>query len=440
MAHRRTKSFYSPLVKQHLLFGQVLCNLMPNWGRAMKRLILLATFFSLYTYAANQSRFDPTERPRWMAPKQDKVLQARYAPVRLLSPKGWPDLALIDGNLKDLKQALQNQLERCQKLSQTQRWTFGRRVISLGQWCTQSVKRTLQIANRSHSMRELYLALKSDFQLYQSTGKNGDGRIFYTGYYLPKLYGSYQKTDRFFYPLYLRPHNLVRVFYNGRYYWRKRTLNGRITYFDTRYRIDFQSSLLGQNLEIVYVDNMIDAFFLHIQGSGLVEIEQTQEVLSVGYNAQNGQPYVSIGSILINEGVRPEYTHSLQGLKRYFEERPYEIARVFPKNPSYIFFKAHRGGAQGSYGGPVTPLHSIATDNNVYPLGAIGIIKTVKPIVRSGEIVGWLPYIRLVLNQDTGGAIRGASRVDVFWGSGDYAEIAAGHSRHNGELYWLLPQ
>jgi membrane-bound lytic murein transglycosylase A len=130
---------------------------------------------------------------------------------------------------------------------------------------------------------------------------------------------------------------------------------------------------------------------------------------------------------------------SMQGIRRYLSEHPEIIDDVLNQNPSYIFFRTLENGPLGNINIPVTPERSLALDVRLFPKGALAFISCQKPIVNDQEeITGWRKFSRFVLNQDTGGAIKGAGRADLFWGSGPYAEIAAGHLKHDGELYILI--
>jgi len=387
-----------------------------------------------------------------------------------VSPADLPQL--IDGDIDLLKLAIKRQIKRCKKQDPEKKWTIGKKKIPRKMWCVKTGKALLALAQDSDSMEALWKRAKYRFHWYKTRGREalsetstngfenlketvdekfyfqtqsfrkGHGRILFTGYYLPRLYGKRNMTDTYYYPLYKKPSDLVRVKLDGRYRWRKLNPDGSYSMYPDRYDIDWEGAISGKNLEIVYVDNIIDAFFLHIQGSGAVMIQndndQTANRILVNYAAQNGRYYSSIGRILKKEGVDHEYYSSLQGLKRYFRERPGEIDRIFPMNRSYIFFSESNNGP---YGGNQTLLvdgHNIATDYRIYPYGAIALISTRRPEVENGKITGWSDFSRIMINQDTGGAITGPGRVDIYWGEGEYAELAAGAQNHRGEMYFAV--
>ncbi len=179
-------------------------------------------------------------------------------------------------------------------------------------------------------------------------------------------------------------------------------------------------------------------FFLHIQGSGIVKMKNGEEMY-VGYDSSNGHVYRSIGKLLLDEGKLNKEEISMQSIKKYLKENPGEIDRVLLYNPSYVFFKEKKDIAIGYVGVPLIDARAIATDTRLFPQGALAFVEASKPeVVEKGEIKQWVKFSRFVLNQDTGGAIKGPGRVDFFWGKGEYAEIAAGHMKHQGRLYFLV--
>ena len=377
--------------------------------------------------------------PVWNEPEDtgNEELRLEKLPVfELISPSELP-LIIPDGNMDGLKTALRRQIVRCQKQNPDIKWKFGQRLVSRKEWCIETNRAMLELAKDADSFEKLWGRAKEHFHWYRSTGSDGNGQIFFTGYYLPILYGKRTPSGVFNYPLYKRPSDLVRVLINDNYRWQRLLSDGSFTDYFSRYAIDWEGALDGRGLEIAFVSNPVDAFFLHIQGSGAVILEDEegkQKKIMVNYAAQNGHSYVTIGRILKNEGVDPSYL-TLQGLKRYFRERPDEIDRILPMNPSYIFFSESNTGPYGSGATILVDGHSIATDDRVYPPGALALISTEKPLIENEEIVDWTPFTRLMLNQDTGGAINGPGRVDIYWGEGLHAELTAGHQSHTGEIY-----
>lgn len=265
----------------------------------------------------------------------------------------------------------------------------------------------------------------------------------FTGYYEPLLHGSRKKSERFNVPLYARPPELVMVEL-GRF---REELKGQriagkiedgaLLPFPDRREID-EGAIEGRKLEIVWVDDPVAAFFLHIQGSGRVQLAEGGE-LRLGYAAQNGHPYTAIGRDLIARGALTRENVSLQTIRAWLEAHPDEAAEVMRKNASYVFFQVLEGeGPLGAEGVPLTAGRSLAVDRSYIPLGAPVWLAGGMPSPKDGEPDRKLR--RLLVTQDTGGAIRGPVRGDVFWGFGDDAEAVAGRMKHQGKIWLLLPK
>ena len=183
----------------------------------------------------------------------------------------------------------------------------------------------------------------------------------------------------------------------------------------SRHEIDELGLLNGKGFEIAWAKDPVDLFFLHIQGSGLLQL-QDGRVLQLNYAASNGLPYTSIGKVLLDQKRIREEEVSMQSLRRYLGDHPEQRDRIFAKNKRYIFFRIVEEGPIGNLGVPLTAGRSIATDKRLFPKGALALMVTQRPILNSkGALVGWEPFSRFVLNQDTGSAIRGKRRVDLFF-------------------------
>jgi len=371
-------------------------------------------------------------------PFQELEQRARN-PLKRITPEDLPFL-IPDGDLELFKRALKLQIKRCQKLPANKTWTFDQRIVTRKVWCTRTAKAFLQLANQSTTTADLWEKAKNYFEWYKSMGLDQKGGVHYTGYYLPLINGAKSPDYQNRFAIYKKPNDLVRVLIGGKYRWRRKNPNNTYSFHFNRYEIDWEMALSNQQLEMVHVDDQIEVFFLHIQGSGVVMVKQKNgppKRTFFNYAAQNGHRYVAIGRILKKEGVDKSYL-SLQGLRRYFRERPEEIDRIFPMNPSYIFFYQAQQGPYGSGGTLLSNGHSIATDNRIYPLGAVALISCQRPETDDIELDDWIPFTRLTVNQDTGGAIKGPGRVYIYWGEGSYADKAAGGQNHMGELYFAL--
>jgi len=252
------------------------------------------------------------------------------------------------------------------------------------------------------------------------------------------------ESSKYPFPLYSKPDDMINIYlkeFNPKYKGERiiaRLYNGDILPYFNRYEIDGKGLLREKGLEIAWVSDPVDIFFLQIQGSGQIRLENGQTI-RVNYAASNGRPYRSIGRLLIDEGVIPGKEMSLNKLREYLEAHPQERDRILNYNESYVFFRIVEDGPLGNIEVPLTQGRSIATDSRLFPKGGLAFIITEKPVINeSGDIIEWKSLSRFVLNQDTGGAIKGSGRVDLFFGKGKKAEIGAGNMMHNGKLYFLI--
>lgn len=282
------------------------------------------------------------------------------------------------------------------------------------------------------------------FDLIPSSGDPGREAVLFTGYYQPVIEASLVATLDFAYPIYGKPADLI-VAEQIRLAPLTTTekivgrLDGEtfVPYYSRR-EIDQHGALRKRGYEIAWVKNPVDLFFMHIQGSGVLQLADGRR-LHVGYAAANGRPYRSIGRLLIDSGKIPEDEMSMQRLRRYFAEYPAEQSEVMAHNESYVFFRFLESGPLGSLEVPVTPDRSIATDLRLFPKGALAFAVAETPVVdATGQVTGWRPFSRFVVNQDSGGAIRGPQRADLYFGTGAEAGAAAGTMNRQGRLYFVL--
>jgi len=276
---------------------------------------------------------------------------------------------------------------------------------------------------------------ETHFDPYKLYNDDGTDRGTITGYYEPLLNGSRTKSTRYRYPIYKRPKDLLQIKMDSLYpefagyRLRGRIKGNTVVPYYTREEIE---KIPGLAETICYVDDDIDLFFLHIQGSGRIKLD-TGEIINVGYTDQNGYKYQSIGKMLIEKGIIQTGQGSLQGMKKFLNEHPEKKAEILNYNPSYIFFSENKRVATGSLGVELTPQRSIAVDTRYIPLGCPVFISTKNPATKE-EIN------RLVFAQDRGGAIKGTIRADYFWGFGKKAEDYAGIMKELGSLWVLLPK
>ena len=292
---------------------------------------------------------------------------------------------------------------------------------------------------------EFFRYVRENFIFYSSTAP----QVLFTGYYEPLLRGSRFESSHYPYPLYGRPADLVTVDLQQYYFYKEQpglpawikgrvNDNNRLVPYFTREEIDFQSKLAGRGLELLWIDSLVDIFFLHIQGSGIVQLDDGSRIY-VGYADQNGHPFRSTGKFLLDKKLIDRSQLSLQGMKSFLKEHPEAIPEALSSNPSYIFFQVSQQSATGTFGARLTPWRSIASDPRLFPPGTLAYIECEKPLFDADKrIKGWERFGRFVLNQDTGGAIRGADRADLFTGHGEMSELVAGGMKQKGALFFLL--
>lgn len=278
---------------------------------------------------------------------------------------------------------------------------------------------------------------EENFTPYEVHGDAGAEGLF-TGYYEPMLQGARERKPPYLIPLHARPDDLVTVNLGDfRPELKGETIMGRVAgenLVPYHLRAEIEAGALeGQKKEIVWVDDAVDAFFLHIQGSGQVRMEDGS-ILRVGYAAQNGHPYFAIGKALVEKGALTKETVSMQSIRDWLEAHPDEAADVMNLNASYVFFTALEGeGPLGAEGVALTPRRSLAVDRKRHSYGT--------PVwIDADEPEGGARLQRLMIAQDTGGAIRGAVRGDFFWGGGDMAAHKAGLMKSKGRMWVLLPK
>lgn len=273
---------------------------------------------------------------------------------------------------------------------------------------------------RCKNTQELNDFIAKNFRVFQAIGKDYEGQVHFTGYGTPIYDGSLTPTGDFRYPLYKVPADFKKPYY-------------------TRREIEERNLLKGN--EIAYLKSKLDAYLIHVQGSGQIRLPSGEKVY-VGYGADSGHKYSSIGRMLVMDGKIPEEELTLSTLISYFAQHPGELDSYLKKNDRYVFFKkVDYATPHGSIGVPVTPMRSIATDKKVFPAGglAFAVIESKRP-----KKTGWFQKKKeveksfFVLDQDTGSAIQTPARADVYFGIGDQAMHEAGNLNTFGQVYYLL--
>ncbi len=339
-------------------------------------------------------------------------------------------------------------------------YQFGERIVSREDY----QKSLAALAPELESMDRFQSFVRMNFDFYEVYGnEDGWGTIFSTGYYDPTVQGSKKKTDRFSRAIYKTPSDLVSIdlgayaekfpdqeiwqkarteqksptpLWRGRYVAESKKI---IPYY-SRKEIEADLPLKGKGLELAWLDP-VDAFFLEIQGSGVVEFTKGKKI-RVGYDGQNGYAYAPIGKYMLD--AIPLELMSMQRIRQHLNSlSPEARDSILFQNPSYVFFRELAGLSLTYSGAEVTPGRTIATDKFLFPKGTLNYLEIETPVFSDGEAFDpsdWITTPRWVFDQDTGGAIRGGGRVDLYMGQSEEAERMAGVMKRTGKLWALVPK
>jgi len=281
---------------------------------------------------------------------------------------------------------------------------------------------------------------EQNFEAFALSNADGTAEGTITGYYEPLLRGSRTRSDTFRHPVHQPPEDILAIDLAEAYpdlqgrRLRGRLEGRRVLPYYTRADIEAGKAPL-QGREIVWIDDPVELFFLHVQGSGQVRLEEGGSI-RVSYADHNGHPYVSVGRLLVERGELSLDQASMQAIRAWGERNPAKLPALLRENPSYVFFRelpADGNGPPGSLGVPLSAGRSLAVDPRAIPLGAPVWLSTTEPNSTT-------PLNRLMVAQDTGGAIKGGVRGDFYWGSGDAAGVQAGRMRQSGRMWVLLPR
>ncbi len=344
-----------------------------------------------------------------------------------------PDFVYDDLAGEGLEGAISASLRFMKKLPQAREYRLCDQEFTVAE-LSEGLADFLELYRKRDSSTDFVDKVKKHFEVCGAVSPTGDGKVLVTGYFEPVLEGSLERKPPFIYPLYMVPNDLVEK--NGTI---GRIRDGQLTPYWKREKIDEERLLAGN--ELVYLDDPVEAFVLHVQGSGRIRLRDGK-IRRVQYAAKNGQPYRSIGKLLVDTGRMELSEVSLPTIIKYLNDHPEERKDILYHNESYIFFRWGNNsdrGPLGRIGEPLTKNRSVALDHDCFPPGALGVLKTRKPIFsENDEIIGWTPMSRFVVNQDSGSAIRGSGRLDLFLGEGTRARITAGIMKHPGKLYFLV--
>ena len=400
--------------------------------RCIKRLAVLMLLLLFFGCGGRRPEPPPVPQP----PPTPQL------PMVALDESQWPyfsdDLA-YDG----IKEGLLQSIAYLKKIPPERMFEFGEDRYS-ALHMVQSMERFLDFLSSRPSAEALNRFISENYLVYQSRGRTDEREVLFTGYYQPILRGTRARQSSYRYPVHSLPKDLLNIDlslfsekFSGEKIVGKLSGNTVIPYDERREIVD-NPGFENRAPPIAWVDDPVALFFLHIQGSGKIVFENGASI-QVNYHGQNGRPYRSIGKYLIDNGKIPQPEVSMQSIAAYLAAHPDEMPGVLNYNASYVFFTEAQSGPFGCIQTLLVPGRSIALDRKIFPLSALAFIEAKKPAIdKTGRITDWLNFSRFVLNQDTGGAIKGPGRADIYWGEGENAEITAGHLKHPGKLYFLI--
>lgn len=367
----------------------------------------------------------PEPPPPTICPEPPPVVPQPPPVVKVpqLNQVGWESVEGWD--LDDQRQAMSAFLKSCSSLAKRPDWK---------QVCAEAA-----LLDQQNPATVRYF-FETRFLPYQVNSSEGKETGLITGYYAPDLQGSRQPNERFRYPLYAVPDDLLVIDLRSvypdlaNYRLRGRIEGRRVVPYWSRAEIDAgKAPILGN--ELFWVEDPVELFFLQIQGSGRISTPTGEQVM-VGFAEQNGHPYRSIGKLLLDRGAMTREQMSMQNIKTWARNNPSEVAQLLSENPSYVFFRELAPELKtplGALGVALTPERSLAVDPRTVPLGAPVFLSTTQPLSET-------PLQRLMVAQDTGGAIKGAVRADFFWGMGNEAGAQAGRMKQPGKMWLLWPK
>ncbi len=351
------------------------------------------------------------------------------------------DLPIVvqdDMDWKSLEQVIQNQLTVMEAQNGFEPVTLEGLNLTIGD-LRNSLDAFLKLVRQNLEPDEFNLRIKENFTLYKA-GQGRNKKFLFTGYYTPVIPASPVQTDEYIYPIYRLPDDSPELNFVSLTPSENSNNEPRPNWKDyTREQIDRHGILKNQRLEIAWLKDDLERFFLHIQGSAFLRFPNGK-LQSVGYAGANNYDYQGIGKLMVRDGLlRDKGQQSMQGIKKYLRNHPEKIPLYLYQNKRYIFFSYNDTGPRGSGGGTLVGGRSMATDKSIYPAGGLALIFVRKPVLnQDNKITGWKRTFRFVVDQDTGSDIKGPGRADLFFGIGLRPGIMAGNFKEWGEVYYLI--
>jgi membrane-bound lytic murein transglycosylase A len=390
----------------------------------MKRKVLLLILLLIITIITGCK-----SRQQVKTPYDNPLLPGQSALRKITDPYEIPDFTMACFDQANLRTAIDRSLNYLKKPSSQQFFplddiTHKRAVDSLNAFA--------EMMDSRMTARSMNEAIRSKFDVYMSVGCDGDGTVLFTGYYTPIFDGSMKRTERFKYPLYKMPEDLVKG-PDGETLGMRGT-GGVMTQYPPRSIIESTKMLDGT--ELIWLSDPFEVYIAHVQGSAKIRLPNNK-LITVGYAANNGHDYKSISKELVNDGRLRTDQLSLSAMIDFFKNNPNLVNTYVWRNPRFVFFKIQQGEPRGSLNEQVIPLRTIATDKSIFPRGCLTFISTRLPQETAGTVSNQF-YSGFALDQDTGGAIRAPGRCDVYMGIGDRAGKLAGQTYQEGKLYYLF--
>ncbi len=407
--------------------SKFIIDFLPDFSPMRASVLATALFGALVLASCTTSRVEQRQpvKPEPMLPPLTTTQTTPSTPTPALRPSTF--LAVPGWDRDDLREAWRPFLSSCIVLAKKPDWK---------EPCGVAQNVNGQDASAVRDFFEAFLVP------YQVINADGTEQGLVTGYYEPLLHGARARGGVYQTPIYRTPDDLLTIDLSSIYpdlknmRLRGKLVGNKVVPYGSRADLTSGDALAGK--ELLWVDNAIEAFFLEIQGSGRVQLADTHEQVRVAYADQNGYPYKSIGRYLVDKGEMTLDQASAQSIKAWAAVHPDRLAELLDANPSYVFFKEEKVadpsiGPKGSIGVALTPQRSIAVDNQFIPPGVPVFLVTTQPSSDAD-------LQRLMMAQDTGGAIRGAVRADFFWGFGSEAQDKAGKMKQRGTMWVLLPK
>ena len=367
------------------------------------------------------------------------VLLAACAPATGLVPvpapqrMSWHD----DTTPNSLDEAIERSIAYYERVAPETQYTYGELAYAPREMAA-SLRLFQRLRSQDADPASFARQLAENFHVFLSVASDGDN--LFTGYYEPLIQGTHAPSPGTETPVLARPPSLVEIELQrfGRDLPHRRLVgrlqDGQLLPFYSRKEIQGGAALQDEAQPLAYV-NEVDLFFLQIQGSGVIEFPDGERI-KVSYHGTNGHPYRSLGALLVHREAMPLESVTLQSIRAYLFQHPDEVRPLLFANPSYVFFRVVDDGPLGNIGVTLTAGRSLALDHRLFPRGGLVYVETELPTVEATDEPTSLH--RFMLVQDTGGAIRGHGRGDIFWGHGDVAEALAGRLKHSGHLRLLV--